>query len=174
MTTTHQHRNARRAFTLIEVLIVLVILLTLGGIVVVNVMPKKEQSDINATKVQLDQFEAALDMFKLDMNRYPTEEEGLSVLWSPTNLEEEEDEAKWKGPYLKEPKPRDLWGGEWVYQYPGQLVNESMYDIISLGPDGEEDTDDDINNHYNMMDAEGEVSEDFEDFGEGDDVTSAP
>ncbi len=59
---------------------------------------------------------------------------------------------------------KDQWGNELVYRYPGEIRGESFYDIISPGPDKEEETDDDSTNHDRARDEEGEISEDFEDF----------
>ena len=116
--------------------------------------------------MQIDAFNAALKLFRLDMNRYPSTEEGLKALWSVDALQDEEDAAKWKGPYLDDPKPNDNWGHAWVYRFPSEIVdNDTMYDIVSIGPDGEEDTGDDITNHDRFRDSEGEISEEFENFG---------
>ena len=157
-------RHARRGLTLIEVLIVIAILLAIGGLVVVNLLPKQEQADVDLMKVQLGNFDQAMKLFKLDMKRFPSEDEGLAALWSRDAIEDEEEADTWKGPYMEIPQPRDAWGSEWIYQYPGQLVSESFYDVISLGPDKEEGTEDDIHNHLNKMGADGELNEDFEDF----------
>jgi len=156
--------RVRRAFTLIELLIVIAILLAIGGIVVVSYLPTKDKADIDNTKIQIDAFKQAIDLFRLHMKRYPTEEEGLRALWSKDAIEDEEEAENWEGPYLEDPKPRDLWGNEWIYRYPGEIRGESFYDIISPGPDGEEGTEDDIHNHHRFVDEEGELSEEFDDF----------
>jgi general secretion pathway protein G len=158
-------RHARRGFSLIELLIAIAILLAIGGLVVVNLLPAKEGADVDLTKAQIDQFANAIKFFKIDMKRIPTEEEGLAVLWSKDALENEEDEANWKRAYLEEPMPRDTWGNEWIYRAPSEVSESLEYDIISMGPDGEEDTDDDITNHFRRTDAEGELSDEFEEFG---------
>lgn len=168
MYTRKNRQRSRRAFSLIELLIVIAIMLTLGGLVVVNLMSTKSKSDTDTVKLQIDLFEQPMDLFKLHMNRYPTEEEGLAVLWSKDGLEDEEDEAAWAGPYLKDPCPRDQWGNEWVYRNPSEIREGAPYDIISIGPDKEEDTEDDINNHHRFVDEEGEVLEEFEDFESGE------
>lgn len=157
-------RAPRRGLTLIEVMIVIAILLAIGGLVVVNLLPQKDKADINLTRVQIDQFASALDLFKLDMNRYPTEDEGLAALWNKDAIEDEEEQVNWTAAYLKIPTPRDRWESEWIYRYPGEILGETFYDIISLGPDREEGTDDDITNHDRLRDEEGEIAEDFEDF----------
>ncbi len=126
-------RRHRRAFTLIELLIVIAILLAIGGLVVVNLLPAKDQADIDLTRVQIDQFDAAMDRFKLDLKRYPTGDEGMSALWTTSNLEDEEDEPKWKGPYLKD-APLDPWSNPYEYTAGSGRAND--YEIISYAADG--------------------------------------
>ncbi len=161
---TRPARRVRRAFSLIELLIVIAILLAIGGLVVVNLLPAKDQADIDLTRVQIDQFESAMKRFKLDLKRWPSQEEGLTALWSKTDLEEEMDQANWRGPYLETPTPRDTWNHEWVYRAPSEIVEGAAYDIVSIGPDGEEGSDDDVHNHARKMNAEGEIDEAFDDF----------
>lgn len=154
----------RRGFTLIELLIVIAILLAIGGLVVVNLIPRGEQARADLQLVQFDLIDGAMQNFRLDLSRWPSEDEGLAALWDSEILEEEEDIQRWRGPYLKDKIAKDQWGNELVYRYPGEIRGESFYDLISPGPDGEEETDDDITNHDRVLDEEGEISEDFEDF----------
>jgi len=155
-------RPTRHGLTLIEVLIVIAILVTIGGLVVVNVLPQKEEADRNLVQEDIDRMYNGLDQFKLAMNRYPTEDEGLAVLWNPSLVEEDTDaEPAWKTAYMRDPKPRDVWGNEWIYRFPGELRGEQYPDIISVGPDGEEGTEDDITNHSRLMDEDGESAEDL-------------
>ena len=155
---------ARRGFTLIELLIVIAILLAIGGLVVVNLIPRGEQAKADLQLVQFDQVDGALKQFRLDLNRWPTEEEGLAALWDRDAMEDEEDFDRWRGPYMEDKLLKDQWGNELVYRYPGEIRSESFYDIISPGPDKEEDTEDDITNHDRQRDPEGEIAEEFEDF----------
>lgn len=134
----------RRGLTLIEVLIVIAILLAIGGLVVVNLIPRKEQADIDLQKVQLQNIDGALMQFKLNMKRFPTEEEGLAALWDKSVISDENDAANWRGKYM-EPILKDTWGTELVYHCPGE-VNVESYDLISFGPDKQEGTEDDITN----------------------------
>lgn len=136
---------ARRGLTLIEVLIVIAILLAIGGLVVVNLIPRKEQADIDLQKVQFQNLDAALKNFKLDMKRYPSDEEGLAALNSKEAIANEDEAVNWRGPYLEGTITKDNWGSELVYHFPGE-VNESGYDLISFGPDKQEGTEDDITN----------------------------
>jgi general secretion pathway protein G len=164
-----RHRgNVRglRGFTLIELLIVIAILLAIGGLVVVNLIPRGEQAKTDIQRVQIDNIANALQHFRLDMDRWPTEEEGLEVLWKSDALEDEADQERWRGPYMDKVL-EDRWGNELVYRYPGQIRGESYYDLVSFGPDGEEDTDDDITNHDRLRTEDGEMPEDI-DFGAPD------
>ncbi len=165
MTNQRRHTEiARRGFTLIELLIVIAILLAIGGLVVVNLIPRGEQAKADLQLVQFYQVDGALEQFRLDLNRWPTEEEGLAALWDRDAMEDEEDFDRWRGPYLKDVLLKDQWGNELIYRYPGEIRSESFYDIISFGPDKEEETDDDITNHDRVRDEDGEISADLEDF----------
>lgn len=152
-------RARRRAFTLIELLIVIAILLAIGGLVVVNLIPRGEQAKADLQRVQLQQIANGFQQFRLDMDRWPTEEEGLEALWNKEALADETDYEKWRGPYLEQPILQDRWNNDLVYRFPGQIRGETYYDLVSLGPDGEEGTDDDISNHDALLDAEGELVE---------------
>ena len=86
-------RGRRRGFSLLELLIAIAILLAMGTMVVVYLAPRKDQAQKDLTRGQIDQFGQALKLFKFDMDRYPSEDEGLSVLWDKSQLEDEEDEV---------------------------------------------------------------------------------
>ena len=155
--------NRRRGFTILELLIVIGILLAIGGLVLYNVLGASEKADIKLAQVQIQGFDRALEAFKLDMKRWPTEDEGLVVLWSKEKLESDDDRTKWAGPYLKEAKSKDAWGTEWIYRIPSQLREGQPYDIISAGPDRQEGTEDDITNQMGKTSEDGSGGE-FSDF----------
>lgn len=137
------HRTIdRRAFTILELLIVIGIMLVIGSLVVINVMGARDKADLQATLVQLRQFQGAIERFKVDMRRMPTQEEGMKILWSKEGLEEAEA-ASWGGPYLSDPKLNDIWGTAWIFKVPSD-VEGIEYDIVSAGPDRQEGTDDDL------------------------------
>ena len=117
--------------------------------------------------IQLDQVANALSQFRLDLDRWPSEEEGIEVLWKRASLEDENDYERWRGPYLTDPVTEDRWGNELQYRFPGEIRGESYFDLISFGPDGEEDTEDDITNHDRLRGEGGEMPEDV-DFGATD------
>ena len=157
-------RPIRSGFTLIELLIVIAILLAIGGLVVVNIIPRGEQAKTDLQRIQLDQIGSAFQQFRLDLDRWPTEEEGVEVLWNREQMDDENEYERWRGPYLTDPVTEDRWGNELVYHFPGEIRGESYYDLISVGPDGEEGSEDDITNHDRLRDADGEIAEDA-DFG---------
>jgi len=131
----------RSGFTLIELLLVLVILAALAAIVTPKFTKRSEQARITAATAQISQFEVALDTFEIDLSRYPTTSEGLRALVDkPTS-----DAEGWQQPYLKRDVPKDPWGNDYVYRYPGQH-NQEGYDLHSYGPDGKLGGNDDITN----------------------------
>ena len=134
------NRGNRGAFTLIELLLVLVILSVLAAVVVPKFGGKSKQAKEAAAKSDIASLETALDTFEVDTGRYPAQEEGLDALLNaPGSVK------AWKGPYVKRP-PKDPWGNEYIYRFPGQ-VNHSSYDLLSTGEDGKEGTEDDITNY---------------------------
>ena len=85
----------------------------------------------------------ALDLFKKDCGRYPTEAEGLSILERPPA---DGSLTNWRGPYLDPSKTsNDAWGHEYIYRFPS-THSTNDYDLYSLGPDGVSNTVDDIGN----------------------------
>jgi len=121
-----------QGFTLIELLVVLVILGLLAGLVGPNVMKYVSSSKIEVTKTQLEDLSAGLDLFKLDVGRYPDDSEGLLVL-----VKADDDLIGWNGPYLRKKRlPLDPWNRDYIYRNPGL---ENDYDLFSYGADGELD-----------------------------------
>lgn len=136
-------RGGRRAFTLIEVLIVIFIVLALGGLVAYNLLGQKERAVDDMAKIDMGTLKQALKMFRFEHGRYPTDEEGLRVLWDKEAMTDEEQLKKWQK-RLDEPMPKDRFGHEWGYRQKSEHGDESTYDLWSVGRDGEEGTDDDI------------------------------
>lgn len=136
----NQSRQAQ-AFSLIELLLVLVILATLTAIIAPRFTGRSKQARVTATKADISNLELLLDSFEIDTGRLPTSDEGLEALITePSNV------TNWQGPYPKKTEvPTDPWGNEYIYTYPGKN-NTSSYDLSSYGPDGKQGGDDDIIN----------------------------
>jgi general secretion pathway protein G len=131
-----RHRPSR-AFTLVEMLLVLVILAVLAAIVIPKMAGRSQQAKVTAAGTQIKGFETALDMYETDTGGYPKSLD--SLLNEPSGVQ------NWKGPYLKQTVPLDPWGNPYSYSYPGKN-NPKGYDISSTGPDGQVGGDDDIVN----------------------------
>jgi general secretion pathway protein G len=132
-------KTNRHAFTLVEMLLVLVILATLAAIVIPKMAGRSEQAKETAAKQQIDSLGTALDAFEVDNGYYPKSGGLDDLLNQPANA------TQWRGPYLKKGVPLDPWGNAYTYDYPGKH-NANGYDIMSNGPDGRAGTDDDITN----------------------------
>jgi general secretion pathway protein G len=122
---------ARQAgFTLVELLVVLVILVLLASLVAPRVIGYLGSSRTKAAKVQVQSLTTALELYKVDIGRYPTTGEGLKAL-----VEAPPGAASWGGPYLtKKEVPNDPWGRPYAYRSPGQ---HGAFDISSLGADNQ-------------------------------------
>jgi general secretion pathway protein G len=117
-------------FTLVELLVVLAILGMLVGIAVPQLYKHYARAKEDAAKIQIQSIGTGLDLFLLDVGRYPSEQEGLQALLDPPP-----DAPRWNGPYVSQPSIlHDPWGRPYVYHNPGQ--QRHGYDLFSLGPDG--------------------------------------
>jgi general secretion pathway protein G len=118
-----------RAFTLLELLVVMVIIGLLAGYVGPKYFGQIGKSEVKVAKAQMDSLEKALDQYRIDTGHYPATEPGLAALVSkPPN------EAKWDGPYLKKNVPVDPWGRAYEYKFPGE---HAEFDLICYGKDGQ-------------------------------------
>jgi general secretion pathway protein G len=118
-------------FTLIELLVVLVILGLLAGLIGPQVMKYLGGAKTDSTRLQIRDLAATLDLYRLEVGRYPNTNEGLQAL-----VEAPPGATNWNGPYLKKKQvPKDAWGYEYHYRSPGE---HGPFDIYSLGADNTE------------------------------------
>ena len=122
-------RRQHRGFTLIELLVVLAILTLLAGLVGPRVLNQLGGAKSKTAGVQIADLEKGIDLFRLDVGRVPTTDEGLNAL-----IAKPATANGWNGPYLKGGSvPMDPWGNPYKYASPGA---KGGVDIISLGADG--------------------------------------
>lgn len=139
-------RSGNRAFTLLEILIVVGILALLAAFAVPSLIGSSEQAkrDMALAAVRpAGTIGQVLDKFYFDVGQYPESLEDL--MKQPSYVEEDDDgENPWRGPYLKDIGGlKDPWRNEYQYKAPGD-VNEDGYDLWSMGRDGKDGTDDDV------------------------------
>lgn len=125
----------KQAFTLVELLLVVVILGALAAMIVPRLVGRTEQAKISIAKADIaSNIPLALDLYELDNGKYPANLQAL--------ITEPSGSKNWNGPYIKQ-EPVDPWGNEYKYRYPPS--NSRDYDLYSLGPDEAEGTDDIVN-----------------------------
>lgn len=137
----HQMRTNywRAAFTLIELMVVVIIIAALAGMVLPHLLPRAEEAKKYIARGEIAGIATALKLYRLDNDRFPTAEEGIEAL-----MRKPASAKNWKGPYL-EKKAIDPWKRPYKYSYPGSR-NTMGLDIWSLGPDGQDGTEDDVTN----------------------------
>jgi general secretion pathway protein G len=129
-------RNMKKrsiGFTLLELIIVLALVATVGGFIAFGLIEKGDGAKINAAKIHISSIGQSLDLYKLDIGRYPTSAEGLQALvTAPGGVN------NWNGPYHREKGgglPKDPWSNDYRYVSPAA---SAPYEIVSLGADGRE------------------------------------
>jgi general secretion pathway protein G len=123
--------HTSRGFTLIELLVVLAILGLLAGLVGPQLIKHLGESKSKAARLQIEELASSLDMYRLDVGRYPTTDEGLIAL-----IEAPGTAKVWNGPYLRKKKmPQDPWNNPYHYVSPGQ---HGKFDLWTFGADNGE------------------------------------
>ncbi len=132
-----------KAFTLIELMLVVIIIGILAALVVPRLAGRSEQARQEAAKADIEaNIATALDLYELDNGQYPSTEQGLAALMQKPSTPPVPE--KWRGPYLKK-KAKDPWARAYMYTSPG-AHNTIDYDLSSWGKDGVEGGGDDVVN----------------------------
>jgi general secretion pathway protein G len=133
----------RRAagFTLMELLVVLAILGLLMGLVGPQVLNQLGGAKVKTAALQIKDIEQAMEMYKLDVGRFPTTDQGLVAL-----VEKPASSAGWNGPYLKSKVPQDPWKKDYHYKYPGDHGELDIYSYGQNGTPGGDGEDSDVGN----------------------------
>jgi general secretion pathway protein G len=133
-----KRRNTAKGFTMVELMAVLIILGLLATLLVKNFMGSTDKARIITTKINLKELHSAVNQFKMDNGRFPTEDEQLNPL-----IHQPSDITNWPtGGYMQTTDiPKDGWGHEFIYEMPGAGI---PFLIRSCGPDGQRGTDDDL------------------------------
>jgi len=122
----------KKAFTLIEIMIVVIILALIASLVVPNIIGQGERAKEKLVCVQMKSLKNAIDSFKVEEGRYPTTIEGLKALIQNPNPTKYKNYPK-DGFLGSKKLPKDPWGNDYIY-----VNNNGEIDIISLGADGKE------------------------------------
>ncbi|WP_421788205.1 type II secretion system major pseudopilin GspG [Hyphobacterium sp.] len=124
-------RKMRGGYSLIEVLIAVAIIALLAALIAPRLLGQLDSSQVTAARTQIRMIETALDSYRLDVGRYPAEEEGLAALAAPPpDLVD-----RWNGPYLDGGLPTDPWGEPFHYQPADSLSRRGI--VYTYGNDGE-------------------------------------
>ncbi len=126
--------GAVRGMSLLEIMVVLVLIGLVAGTIGVAVFGQQEEGQKKAAQNQAQALSGALQQFRLRVGKYPTAGEGLNALANPP-----------KGTPLIERVPKDPWGNDYKYRNPG-TKNRTKPDVYSIGPDGQDNTEDDVGN----------------------------
>lgn len=139
--TAHKYHRwqGRSGFTLMEMILVLLIIVALMGMVIFKMSTNVEDANITSARGSVSQLETTLLRYKVLTGRLPTQQEGLEILVSPPGG------AKSRQAFLKQGALTDPWGRVFQYRNPGQRSGGD-FDVFSYGPDGQENTADDVGN----------------------------
>jgi len=138
--------NNKKAFSIVELMVVVIILGLLASVVVPNLIGKSDDAKKQLVKVQMGQLKESLKLFRLDMGRYPTTEEGMSILVKKPQDNDEYENYSSSGYLGGDSIPKDPWNNPYIYVSTGSSI-----DLISLGADGKEGGED-INKDIKLSD----------------------
>jgi len=123
-------RKQSDGFTLVEIMVVLVVIGILAAAIIPQFIGTTQDAKVSTAKASVAELESALGRFYVNMDRYPSNEEGLNALVvAPTG-----EEKKWRGPYVNQVRT-DPWGNPFQYRAPG-VHHATSFDLWSRGADG--------------------------------------
>jgi general secretion pathway protein G len=123
-------QRAQAGYSLMEVLIAVAIIATLAALVAPRLFGQLDSSRQAAALTQIRMVETALDTMRLDLGRYPSQDEGLGLLVAPSA----DAGANWNGPYMDGGLPQDPWGAPFQYEAGDDLSRRGR--VYSFGADG--------------------------------------
>ena len=130
MNQRRRRSRGQAGVTLIEMLVVVVIIGLFVALVAPNMWRNADKARVTQARAQIEMLMTALGTYKLDTGLFPTTEQGLASLRTKPA-----DSTTWNGPYMDKEIPKDPWGHEYVYHFPGEHGDGP--DIVSLGQDGQ-------------------------------------
>jgi general secretion pathway protein G len=128
MTNRSRPTRRQRGFTILEIVIVFILLAGIMAFVGPKIFEQMGRAKSSEAKIRIQQLAGQVEMFKLEVGKYPTNLGDLVKQPAGT-------EGKWNGPYAKEPDLKDAWGNDYRFTIPGQ---GKAYDLVSLGADGKD------------------------------------
>ena len=127
----HAARRRQAGFTLVELLVVLIILGLIAAFAAPQVIKYVGGAKSDSAKIQVERLSSVLDLYRLQVGRYPSDDEGLDAL-----MDAPADASNWDGPYLKKADSLiDPWGRPYLYRFPGE---HGDFDLYTLGADDQE------------------------------------
>lgn len=135
--------SRQTGFTLLEMLVVLVLIGLIASLVGPRLFSRVDASKVQVAETQIRMLRGAVETYRLEVGRLPTEEEGLSVLFKAPS--DERARARWRGPYLDEGVPNDPWDRPYLYSIPGpDGMDFALYSLGANGEPGGEGNDADV------------------------------
>ena len=128
---TRAFKKSAGGFTLVEIMVVVIVISILAATIIPKFVGTTHDAKVATAKANIAELDSALERYNVQMDAYPSTEEGLAAL-----VRRPVSGGAWNGPYLKTASlPRDPWGHDYLYRAPGQT---GPYDVGSLGPEGRE------------------------------------
>lgn len=128
--SAHPPRRRDAGYSLLEILIVLTIIALIAALVGPRLFAQLDRSKVTTARVQVRALETAVETMRVDINRLPTQQEGLGLLMQA----DPKVVVGWSGPYLSGDLPKDPWGRPYIYQPPADDSQRAR--VFSYGGDG--------------------------------------